>query len=109
MEKISIEKIPLLENPDKKLVRLLKEKGIEDSEAMEFLMNWTREQEELVSNSNESIQFNLLRTRLYFDAGYTEEAFENYEDLLLQVSNEGKDELYEEIIKERDEKIASLE
>ena len=83
-----MEKEPTSENeesPEQQLVRLLKEKGVEDPEARNLLINWTLEQEKQVEQSDdyhlEQIQFNLRRARLYFAAGYVDEAFENLEVL----------------------------
>lgn len=105
-----MEKIPTFENEEnleQKLVRLLKEKGVEDPEARGLLDCWTREGEQEVERENSSvssIQFNLRRARLYFEAGYTEEAFENFEAARVQAWNENRKELYEEIMREMDEK-----
>lgn len=72
------------ENSEQQLIRLLKEKGIEDPEVRNLLDSWTREQEKQVEQSDdyefEQIQFNLRRARLYFEAGFVENAFENFED-----------------------------
>ncbi|MDZ7586284.1 MAG: hypothetical protein U0946_00900 [Patescibacteria group bacterium] len=102
-----MEKEPTFENeegPEQQLVRLLKEKGVEDPEARNFLDIWTREQEKLVEQSDdyhfEQIQFNLRRARLYFEAGYVDEAFENFEAARTQAWNEQRNELYQAIMKE---------
>lgn len=95
------------ESPEQQLIKLLKEKGVEDLEAKEFLDNWTREQEKLVEQSDdyhfEQIQFNLRRARLYFKAGYIDEAFENFEAARTYAWNEQRDELYQAIMKEMDQ------
>lgn len=93
------------ENPERRLVRLLKEKGAEDPETRNFLDAWTREQEKLVEEGDDpvaKIEFNLKRARLYFEAGYTDEAFENFEAARMQAWNENREELYQEIIAEMD-------
>ena len=91
------------ETPEQQLVRLLKEKGVQYPEVREFLDNWTREQEKKVEQTDDPeapIKFNLLRARLYFKAGYVEEAFENFEAARMQAWNEGRDELYQSIMEE---------
>ena len=94
------------ESPDKKLVRLLKEKGHEDPETQEFLASWTQEQEILARNAEDhflaEIELNLKRARLYFEAGYIQEAFENFESAQEQAWNEERDDLYEKIEEERE-------
>ncbi|HLB95572.1 MAG TPA: hypothetical protein VJK26_01560 [Patescibacteria group bacterium] len=105
-----MEKEPTSENeesPEQQLVRLLKEKGVEDPEARNLLINWTLEQEKQVEQSDdyhfEQIQFNLRRARLHFKAGLVDAAFENFEAALTQAWNEERDELYQAIMKEMDE------
>ena len=107
-----IGKEPTFENketPEQQLAQLLKEKGAEDSETKSLLLSWTLEQERLVDQSADrleaAIQFNLRRARLYFEAGYLEEAFENFDDAADQARNEQRSELYQEIVNE----IAKLE
>ncbi len=94
------------ESAEQKLVRLLKDKGVHDPEANEFLDKWTREQEMTIEQAEdyplEQIQFNLRRARLYFKAGYVDEALEDFEDARTQAWNEQRTELYEAIMKEID-------
>ena len=100
------------ENPEQQLVWLLKEKGVQDPEAREFLDKWTREQEKRVEESQDpeaAIQFNLKRARLYLEAGYVEEAFENFEAARTQAWNEQRNELYQAIMKEMDQIEKSME
>lgn len=99
------------ENPEQRLVRLLKEKGVEDPETRNFLDAWTREQEERVEKDDDpvaKIEFNLKRARLYFEAGYVEEAIENFEAARMQAWNENREELYQEIIAEMDRLESNL-
>ncbi|KKT01829.1 MAG: hypothetical protein UV80_C0008G0039 [Candidatus Peregrinibacteria bacterium GW2011_GWF2_43_17] len=106
------QKFETKENPEQQLVRLLKEKRTEDPETKEFLDSWTREQEQMVEKSTDPeapIQFNLRRARLYFEAGYVEEAFENFESARMQAWNEQRNELYQAIMKEMDELEDSIE
>lgn len=94
------------ESAEQRLVRLLKEKGVEDPEARNLLDSWTREQEKQVEQSDdyhfEQIQFNLRRARLYFKAGYIEESIENFEDARMYAWNEQREDLYQEIMEEMD-------
>lgn len=89
--------------PEDRVVRLFKEKGSEDPEARDLLINWIIEQEKQVEESNDSeavIQFNLRRARLYLRIGFKEEALENFEAARVQAWNEHRDDLYEAIEKE---------
>lgn len=99
------DKFPTFEQEtiEKRLVKLLKEKGPEDPEAFSLLTSWIVEQEQQVERSGNpeaAIQFNLRRARLYFDAGYIDESLENYEAAQTQAWNEGRDELYQKITDE---------
>jgi len=105
MEKES--KFEFNEKPEQKLARLLKEKGEENPEARDLLDRWTREQEKQVEQSDNyplaQIYFNLRRARLYFEAGYVNDAFENFEAARTQAWNYKNNELYQTIMKEMDE------
>src|SRR3990167_6935478 len=91
------------ETPEKRLVRLFKERGPEDKEAIELLDSWTREQERQVANMpRATIEFNLRRGRLYLAAGYTDEAFENFEAARLEAWSENNERLYTAIGDEMD-------
>lgn len=99
------------ENPEQQLIRLLKEKGSKNQEAKDLLISWTIEQEKQVEksvNPEAPIQFNLQRARLYFKAGYIEEALENFEAAQIQAWGEQRNELYEAITKEVNEIKNSL-
>jgi hypothetical protein len=106
-----MEKEPKFENENKRiserqLIQLLKEKGAEDSEVKEILIKWTKEQEKKVKESNDPeapINFNVQRARLYSEAGYYKEAYENFEAAQTQAYQEGRDELYQEITEEINE------
>lgn len=96
---------------EEEVIKVLKEKGVEDSEAKELLIAWTIEQEKEVEKSKDPespIQFNLKRARLYFAAGYIDEAFENFEAAGEQAWNEQRDELYKAIMKEMDQAEESI-
>ncbi len=119
--KYMMEKEPTFENKEnfeQRLVRLLKEmkqKEVEDPEVMKLLHDWTCEQEKRVEQSTgdnyniAQIQFNLKRARLYFEAGYTDEAFENFEAARMQAWNEQRDKLFQEIMQEMDRIEESME
>jgi len=95
------------ESVRQELVRALKEKGIKDPETKSLLINWTIEQERSVESSTDPdapIQFNVRRARLYFEAGYTEEAIENFGAALTQAHHEHRDDIRLAIIKEMEEK-----
>ncbi|KKS46612.1 hypothetical protein A2567_00825 [Candidatus Azambacteria bacterium RIFOXYD1_FULL_42_11] len=110
-----MEEVPSVEkqeNAEQRLARLLKEKGAEDPEARDLLDAWTREQEERVEEGSDpaaKIEFNLKRARLYFEAGYVEEALENFEAARMQAWNENRQELYEAIMAEMDTLESGLE
>jgi hypothetical protein len=100
------------ESPEQKLISLLREKGPEDGEARDLLISWTIEQERLVEQSSDPeapIQLNLRRARLYFEAGYIDEAMENFEAAADQAWNEKRNELYEAVMEEMDQIEDSLE
>ena len=91
------------EIPEQRLIRLLKERGPEDQETRQLLISWTEEQERQVANiPRATIEFNLRRGRLYFAAGYADEAFENFEDARREAWNEQNEELYNAIGEEMD-------
>jgi erythromycin esterase-like protein len=95
-------------DPEQELIGLLKEKGIDNPEVRDLLQNWTIENEKIVEQSDdpqtELIWLNLKRARLYFEAGFTNEAFENYEDARLLAWNLRNNKLYEAIMQEMDQK-----
>ena len=72
-----MEKLPKVEggkSAERRLVRLLREKGVEDPEAKKLLADWTQRQEGEVKKSSDpataAIELNLRKARLYFAAGY---------------------------------------
>jgi hypothetical protein len=93
-------------SPEQQLVKLLKEKGPEDTEFKETFTKWTIGQEQKVEKSsdykNEQIHFNIRRARIYFEAGYLEDAFESFENARTQAWNEQFEELYKSIMDEMD-------
>lgn len=71
----------------------MRERGIRDPEAIRLLNEWSEEIEKRVPinqpKRRRGIIFpNIERARLYRDAGYFDEAAENYKDALVQLENE---------------------
>ncbi len=95
------------ESAERRLIRLLKERGVENPEAKRLLDSWTREQEGEVKKSGDpataAIEFNLKKARLYFAAGYGDEALESFEAARTQALNENRGEPYQAIMAEMDE------
>jgi len=90
---------------EKELIRSLREKGPADSDTKKMLSDWIDAEEKRVENSADpiaAILLNLRRARLYYDAGFLEEAWENFESARRQAWNENHDELSEKIGKEMD-------
>ncbi len=103
------EKLPTPENvgnKEKHLAELLKERGVENPEARRLLEDWTRGQESEVKESSDpataAIELNLRKARLYFVAGYGDEALESFGAALMQARNENREELYQTIVAEMD-------
>lgn len=82
--------------------------ALKKGEGKELLNKWLLKEEgkvkESANPSLEAINLNLKRARLYYEAGFMEEAFENFEDARRQAHNEGRDDLYNLIMNEMDEK-----
>ncbi len=102
-----MEKLPIFkdkENAERHLIQVLEEKGVENPEARSLLDGWTREQEGRVKKSSDpataAIELNLRRARLYFAAGYADEALESFETARMQTRNENREELYQAIMAE---------
>ena len=89
-----------------RLINLLRERGLEDKETRELLNSWALEQEKWAGNSKDypaaQIEVNLRTARLYFSAGYFDEALDNFEWASTQALNEKRDELYKAIMSEMD-------
>ena len=76
-----------------RLVQRMRERGVEDPEAVRLMIEWTREEEKTVpANQPEcgraTTLFNIKRARLYRDARCIGEAIENYEHALIQLGND---------------------
>ncbi len=92
------------ESQEQQLVRLLKEKGVEDPEVRKLLIDWSIKQEEKIgkltgveSSRKAQIDFELKKGHLFFESGYIKEAFENFNDALLIAEQEGLNELSQAI------------
>ena len=91
---------------EQRLAQLLRERGEKDPEVRRLLNSWEDEQERLVEASADyhlaQIELNLRRGRLYFAAGYKEDARANFESARTQAWNEGREELFRSIMEEMD-------
>ncbi|MFA5358528.1 MAG: hypothetical protein WC310_01745 [Patescibacteria group bacterium] len=88
------------ETTEQKIARLFQERGRDDDEAKKLLINWMIEKEKLVRDSEDAIQFNLERARLYLACGLKAEALENFHDAKNQAYQENRDELCQMIERE---------
>lgn len=95
-----MEKMPSFEKPEtlgRRLIRLLKEYGLDDPRAKEALLEWTLEREKEVEQSDDyrtaQIELNLKRAQLYFEAGLFDMAFENFDGAMMQAWKEGLDDM----------------
>lgn len=84
-----MERFESLETLEQRLIRSLREKRPDESAEVRVMINaWTDEQEKIVDASKDrrmaQIELNLRRARLYFKAGYKEEALENFNDAMDQ-------------------------
>lgn len=106
-----MEKLPDQEGMQEKMekedvLEILRSKGLGDPEAMEMVMKWTMEQEELVTKENTSraaIVFNIERSDLYIAAGDMEGAIDCLEDALTQAFQEDEKELYDQVLEKINE------
>ena len=101
------ENIPPNESHEQLLIKLLREKGPANPEARAALIDWTEQQEAAVLRAGTAVaqvHFERERARLYFAAGFIEEANTAYEHALTQAWGLHESDLYEEIKKEKEEK-----
>ena len=80
--------------------------GYDNPEIATEVGDWMAGEESKVEVENTplaTIVFNLKRARFYFEAGFKDEAIENYEDARRQAWNENRMDLYNAIMKEMDE------
>ncbi len=109
---MGIEQKPIIETNETlglQFIRLVKEKGVDNPEVQDCISRWEDEQELLVEQETDpdkrkiaEINLNLNRARLYWEAGMTDNAIENFNDTLLQAINEGKRDVISEITVEMD-------
>ena len=69
---------------DESVIEILRAKGFLDTEARQLLLGWVSEREAEVAKANNSmaaIEFEIRRIKLYFDAGYKDEALELLNDM----------------------------
>lgn len=88
------------------VVEFLKARGLEDPEALDMVLRWTRQQEAFVTAANTpaaAITFNTDRADLYLAVGDTAGALDALADARLQAYQENERELYNEIMKKMDE------
>ena len=62
--------------------------GIDSPEAMQLILDWTKNREGRVQTPNDQIEFEIDRADLYIAAGDVEGAIECLEDALLIIINE---------------------
>lgn len=106
------EKFPSSESVNRQeLIEALRTKGIKDPETRELLQKWAeaKEAEVMAKNNAEAsdnvraaIEFERERAKLYFEAGYINEALDTLEDARLQAHQIGDQELYNTIMAEMD-------
>lgn len=87
-----------IENPEwsltereRLLAEQLKDRGYEDPEIKAAVNAWMAEEEDKVMKENTvlaTIGLNVKLARFYFAAGYNDEAFESYQQVLLLVDNQ---------------------
>ncbi len=94
------------ESREEKMVRIFRERGLGDAEAMKLLIEWTQEREAKNEKSEDRtearILFELDRARLYIEIGNHDGAGEAYEDARTMAWNENRHELYQTIMAEMD-------
>lgn len=88
------------------VVELLKARGLEDPEALDMVLRWTRQQEALVTAVNTpaaAITFTMDRADLYLAVRDRAGALDALADARLQAYQENEQELYNEIMEKMDE------
>ncbi|HAU07734.1 MAG: hypothetical protein UW46_C0004G0025 [Candidatus Yanofskybacteria bacterium GW2011_GWF1_44_227] len=99
------------ELPDQELIDALHSHGPKDPATRTMLDSWVRVTEREFNENPESvsrIEMNIRRGRLFFVAGYIDEAYDSLSAAATQADNEGKTELYASIIAEMDEMDTKL-
>ena len=83
------------------LIRLIQEKGMSDPEVVADIEEWTKNQEKIVESlprPEPEIRFTIARAELYLVGGDREGAVDCLEDALRQADQEGRPDLYQEIL-----------
>ena len=94
------------ELPDQELIDALRSHGPEDPTTKAMLGLWVHATERELNESMEStsrIEMNIRRGRLFFAAGYIDEAFDSLSAAATQADNEGNRKLYDTIMAEMDQ------
>ncbi|KKU22512.1 MAG: hypothetical protein UX31_C0001G0030 [Candidatus Nomurabacteria bacterium GW2011_GWA1_46_11] len=96
---------------DRELIEALRSHGPEDPTTKAMLGLWVHATERELNESQEStsrIEMNIRRGRLFFAAGYIDEAFDSLSSAATQADNEGKRELYDTIMAGMDQMDSQL-
>ncbi|KKR15359.1 MAG: hypothetical protein UT43_C0002G0016 [Parcubacteria group bacterium GW2011_GWC1_39_29] len=99
------------EMADQALIDALRAHGPEDPTTKAMLGLWVHANERELNESSEStsrIEMNIRRGRLFFAAGYIDEAYDSLSAAATQADNEGRSELYDSIMAEMDEMDTKL-
>jgi len=83
------------------VIRLLKERGLDNPQTRELLMEWTIEQEievEIKNNPAAQINFTIDRTEMYLAIGDIEGALDTLDDARRQALQENETDLYNKIM-----------
>ena len=94
------------ELPNQELIDALRSHGPEDPTTKAMLGLWVHATERELNESTEStsrIEMNIRRGRLFFVAGYIDEAYDSLSAAATQADNEGRRELYDSIMAEMDQ------
>lgn len=78
-----------------------KEKWAEDQETRELLHGWLDGEEaraDQINTSRANIKLNLRRAKVYCAAGFIDEARENLDAVMVQSSQEGEPDLYDQAV-----------
>jgi len=84
---------------DEQIIDALK-MGVDKPEVFRLLHDWTKQQEEKVANSEDHINLDRKRARIYFESGYKDAALDSLEAAYEQAWNEQRAELCKEILGE---------
>lgn len=90
--------------PDQELVEALRA-GVDEPETRRLLEDWTRQEEEKITEPADAIGFNRKRGKLYVEAGYVAEGIETLEGALDQAFHERREDIIREIQAEIDNVI----